>query len=181
MSSTPWQQQKQSRGVAYRWLLGCTTTKLLAHYIIIWKVFQQLNLSSINLLINSTYSPWEHPCWQESRPSGMGSEAGRGNMECRTPLVPVLTCRIKQGSKSSFPQLPSQKFDHACHLTGHCPNTSCSAARAWKWPSQHQEMTHPIDFLSSLDIDTKRYHLNKSALLNTIFARLFLTIPNHHS
>lgn len=123
---------------------------------LILKVFQQLNLSSINLLINGTYSPWEHNCWQESRLSEMGSEAGRDNMEGRTPLVTVHICRIKHGSKSPFPQLPSQKFVHTCHLTGYCPNTSCSGVRAWKWPSQHPEVTHTIGYLSGLDIDTKK-------------------------
>lgn len=99
-------------------------------------------------------------------------------MEGRTPLV-TAHVQDKTWFKISLPS--SQKPDHACHLTGYCPNTSCSAVRAWKLPSQHQEVTHTIGYLSGLDIDTKKYHLNKSALLNTVLAKLFLTIPDHHS
>lgn len=114
---------------------------------LILKVSQQLNLSNINLLINNTYSSWEHLLptwaktfrnWPEARnfPEARERQHRRQNTASHSPCV-----QDKTWFKMCLPQLPSQLFDHTYHLTCDCPNTSSRPVRAWNWHPKHHEMS----------------------------------------
>lgn len=155
-------------------MLGCTTTKLLAH--------ERINFEGVSAIKPIKHQPPYKQHLQPLRTSQLtGVEAmrngvrGRERQHGRQNTVSHGThMQDKTWFKISLPSAP--KPEVWSHLPPHrlLPQHQLFCSQGLE-----MTLTASIGYSSGLDIDTKRYHLNKSALLNIVLAKLFLTIPNH--